>query len=198
VPYFTTDELRALPDMDNTSRFSDDRLEAAHDWIVGIIERECDTAFVPTTVTGRRLSGGGLDSIRLPDNYVTAVTAVTVDGVAYDAPTLAGLYLEDGYLYQPSGSTWSTTSLGNVTVTYTHSYSTTPPPDLKEAALRAARNWLLTTDAWSGTDSRATSISNDFGNIQISVAGPDRPTGIPDVDTTIMAWARRVRVPKVR
>ena len=42
MPYFTTAELRDLPDMD-AGRFSDDRLEAAHDWIVSIIERECDT-----------------------------------------------------------------------------------------------------------------------------------------------------------
>ena len=83
-------------------------------------------------------------------------------------------------------------------MTYTAGYSAAPPADLKQAALRAARNWLLTGDAWSGADTRATSITNDYGNIQLSVASADgRPTGLPDVDATITAWARRVRVPRV-
>jgi hypothetical protein len=192
--YFTLAELRSLSDVD---RFDDDRLEEAHDWIVGIIERECDTAFVVTPVSNEQLSGDRTDTLRLRNAYVRTITAVTVDGTAYDSPTLAGLYLEDGYLYQPAGSVWSNTSRGNVLVSYDHGYSTAPPADLKQAALRAARQWVLTTSAWSGADSRATAISNEYGNIQLTVAGENRPTGLPDVDATIMAWAQRVRVPKV-
>jgi hypothetical protein len=193
MPYFTTTELRALPDLD---RFPDARLDEAHDWIVSIIERECDTAFIPTTVTGERLTGSGLDGLRLRNAYVQSVTSVSVDGVAYTAPEVAALVVEDGYLYL-SGTTWPTTARGNVTVTYVHGYSTTVPADLKQAALRAARQWLLTMDAWSGKDTRTTTLSTQDGTFQLSVAGEGRPTGVPDVDATIMAWARRVRVPRV-
>lgn len=196
MPYFTTAELRDLPDMDDEERFPDARLEAAHDWIVSIIERECDTSFIATSVT-ETLNGTGIEPLMLTSAYVQSVQSVTVDGVSVTAPVLADMNIQHGMLYYGDGTTWSNASRGNVTVTYTAGYSTTPPADLKEAALRAARNWLLTNDAWSGKDTRVTAITNEYGNMQLSVAGPDRPTGLPEVDATIMAWARKVRVPRV-
>lgn len=196
MPYFATAELRALPDLDDEDRFPDARLDAAHDWIVGIIERECETSFIPTEIT-ETLNGTGTDVLFLSSAYVQSVDDVAVDGVALDVGAVAALLVQRGALYYPTGAYWSAASRGNVTVTYTAGYSTTPPIDLKEAALRAARNWLLTNDAWSGKDTRATSITNEYGNMQLSVAGPDRPTGLPEVDVTIMAWARKVRVPRV-
>lgn len=195
MPYFTTDELRALPDLSDAY---EDRLQAAYDWIVGIVERECETSFIVSTATDERVTGTDLDYLRLENAYVRDITAITVDGVAYDAGQIAELYVEDGYLFAASSSTWPSTSRGNVVVTYTYGYTTTPPADLKQAMLRGARQWVLTTDQWSGADSRATSISNEYGNVQLTVASEERPTGIPDVDATIMAWRHKVRVPKVR
>lgn len=196
MPYFTSADLRALPDLDSTQRFPDARLVAAHDWIVGIVERVCETSFV---VVGKseRLTGDRTDVLRLSDPYVRVVTAVTVDGVALTPGELAGLFLDAGYLYQPSGYVWPATTRGNITVAYDSGYSAEPPADLREAMLRGARHWLLTMDGWSGTDERALSISNDYGNITLSAPGDGRPTGLPTVDATIMAWARKVRVPKV-
>jgi len=196
MPYFTTAELRALPDMGDTSRFPDARLVAAHDWIVAIIERECDTSFIPTTVT-ETLNGTGRDGLFLSSPYVRSVTSIAVDDVALSQHEVDTMLVQDGVLYYPTGTYWSAASRGNVTVTYVAGYSETPPGDLKEAALRGARYWLLAMDGWSGIDERSTSISNEYGNINMAVAGPDRPTGLPAVDATIMAWARRVRVPKV-
>ena len=197
MPYFTTAELRALPDMEDVLRFPDARLDAAHDWIVSIIERECETAFIVKTATDERRTGGGVDYLRLQNAYVREVTDVTVDSVAYSVDEVAALLVEDGYLYQALGVTWPTTARGNVLVTYTYGWSEEPPADLKEAAMRGARNWLLTQHAWSGVDSRATSISGQDGTFTISTPGEDRPTGWPDVDATIVAWRNRVRVPKV-
>lgn len=193
MPYFTTDELRALPDVQDPGRFSDERLTAAHDWIASIVERECDTSFIVKTIT-ETLDGDGSVQLPLSDAYARSITSATVDSDVVDVNTLL---LRNGYLRYLDGYTPWSSALANITVTYTAGYSTEPPPDLKEAMMRGARNWLLTSDAWSGKDSRATSISNDGGTIGLVVAGPDRPTGYPDVDTTIMAWARRVRVPKV-
>ena len=196
MPYFTTAELRALPDLSDTSRFPDARLVAAHDWVVAIIERECGTSFIATTVT-ETLNGTGTAALFLSSPYVRSVTSVSVDDVALTAPELADVLIQHGALYYSNGTYWSQATRGNVTVVYTAGYSTAPPADLKEAALRGARNWLLTNDAWSGKDTRATSITNEFGNMQLSVAGPDRPTGLPEVDATIMAWARKVRIPGI-
>lgn len=197
MPYFTTDDLRGLPDIDDQERFSDERCEAAHDWIVGVVERECGTSFIPTVVEDERLSGGGLDWLALRHTYVQSVEAVTVDDTAYTSDEVEALLVQDGFLYQPSYGTWPSTARGNVLVSYTHGYSTEPPVDLKEAMMRAARYWLLTQHQWSAADARSTSISNEFGNVQLSVAGRDRPTGLPDVDATIIAWRDRVRVPSV-
>ena len=196
MPYFTTAELRALPDLSDTVRFPDARLVAAHDWIVAIIERECGTSFIATAVT-ETLNGNGQAALFLSSPYVRSVTSVTVDDVALTAPELADVLIQHGALYYSNGTYWSQSTRGNVTVAYTSGYSAAPPADMKEAALRAARNWLLTNDAWSGKDTRTLSITNEFGNMQLSVAGPDRPTGLPEVDATITAWARKVRIPGI-
>ncbi len=192
MPYFTTEELRSLPDVDDEDRFPDERLVEAHDWIAGRVETACLTAFITTTVTDEKLSGTGCNGLRLANPYVQDVSAITVDGVAFSSPEVAAVIVDDGSLYRPDGVAWPATSRKNITVTYTHGYSETPPADLKQAMLRAARNWLLTMDAWSGKDSRATTISNEDGTFQLSTAGKGRPTGIPDVDVVIMDWAARV------
>ena len=197
MPYFTTAELRALPDMDDATRFPDARLVAAHDWIAAIIERECGTSFVEVART-ETVNGSGRDVLFLSDPYVRSVTALSVDGVAATVDEVASIFVQNGALYYSTGAYWPATTRGNVTVSYTSGYATSPPADLKQAALRAARNWVLTTDSWSGVDTRATSITNEYGNVNLAVASADgRPTGLPDVDATITAWARRVRVPSV-
>ena len=123
---------------------------------------------------------------------------MTVDGTAYTAPQLAALYVEHGLVYASPGYTWPGTTRGNITATYTHGWtSSEPPADLKEAAMRGARNWLLTQHAWSGVDSRATSISGQDGTFTISTPGADRPTGWPDVDATIVSYRDRIRGPNV-
>ncbi len=194
MPYFTTDELRTLPDMDNQSKFPDERLVAAHAWISAIIERECETSFIPVAKT-ETLDGGYSSALFLSSPYVLSVESVTVDGVPV---VVSDVVQRHGVLHLTSGFRWSGAGWNNVVVDYTAGYSETPPADLKEAALRGARNWVLTTNAWSGVDTRATGVSNQDGNITFSVASADgRPTGIPDVDATITAWARKVRVPKV-
>lgn len=197
MPYFTTAELRALPDLDDDQRFPDARLVAAHDWIAAIIRRECETSFIVETITDERVSGTGCAGLRLNDPYVREVTAVTVDGVAFTVDQMAAVVIDNGYVYQALDAYW-THGRRNVVVSYTAGYSETPPADLKEAALRAARHWLLSMDGWSGVDERSTSITNDYGNINLATASADeRPTGLPMVDATITSWARKVRVPKV-
>lgn len=198
MPYFTVADLRALPDMDDSSRFlTDERLQAAHDWIASLIRRECDTSFVVETVVDELVTGRGSCGLRLADPYVRTVTAVSVDGADWDAAAVAAVVVDAGFIYQLGDLAWPI-GRKNIKVTYTAGYSTEPSADLREAALRAARNWLLTMDGWSGVDERSTSITNDYGNVNLSVASADgRPTGLPMADATITAWARRVRVPKV-
>jgi hypothetical protein len=188
--YFTQAELRALPDM---STETETRILAAAAWAVGIIEDECRTSFISRTVTDEEHDGGGGDSILLDTPYVLSVTSAEENGVAVTDTLRA----RRGVLrrYASGASTpgrWSVGS-GNVLVTYEKGYSTEPPPALKEAALQATRWHLLEGRASNINAPRQTSVTNDMGGTTtFAVAGPDRPTGYPDVDAVIVSWRTRL------
>lgn len=187
--YFTLAELRAMPDM---SAETEGRILAAAAWAVGIIERECRTSFVARTVTDEEHDGGG-DSILLDTPYVLSVTSAEENGVEHTT----GLRAKRGVLrrYASGASTpsrWST-GTGNVLVTYQAGYSTTPPADIKEAALDATRWHLLETRASNVQAPRQTSISNEMGGTTtFALADEDHPTGYPDVDAVIVGWRARL------
>lgn len=192
LEYFTAGELNALPNMAE-ARYSTARKEAAAAWIVGIIERECETSFIARTVTDEVHDGGGY-GIVLDTPHVLSVTSATENGAAVTDT----LKVRNGVVRR-YGSATSTTpgrwadGIQNVTVTYEAGYSTTVPPDLKEAALQATRWRLLATNSNSDMDARRTSITNEMGGtVNYAVAGPDRPTGYPDVDAVIVAWKRHL------
>lgn len=196
MPYFTTTELRAVyPDLD-VATYSDARVTQVHDWIAAIVERECKTSFIPETVS-ETLNGSSGPALFLSRPYVLSVTAVAVDDVALSELEVADLQIQNGALYYPAGTYWSAASRGNVTVTYTAGYSTTPPADLKEAMMQGARARLLTTADGATASDRRTSFSNGDGTFSLSTAGENRPTGFPEVDAVILGWKQRVRVPGV-
>ena len=185
--YFTLDELRALPDM---AQESTARIEAAAAWAVGIIEREVGTSFVARTVTDEAHDGD--TSVILAEPYILSITSVSESGT----PVVGAVTAKYGILRRPSGSTAFVSGYGNVLVTYQAGYSTTPPPDIKEAALQATRWHLLEGRASNVTAPRQTSFSNDMGGTtNLATAGPDRPTGYPDVDAVIIGWRNRISLP---
>lgn len=197
--YFGLGELRALPDMSSVATYTDATLSTARDWIEALVERECGASFVakPDTIT---LSGSGTEQIVLPAPWVREVTACSIDGTALDAGELALIVVQPGgMLYRRSAAgatTWQTWPDGllNVTVTYTSGYSATPPADLKEQMMVAARIHILEARSSTGLPSRATSITNEYGNVSLSTPGEGRPTGVPSVDACILGWAQRVNV----
>lgn len=192
LTYFTLAELRGMPDLTDAYQFGDERLTSAGEYVEAVIERVVGTSFVARTVTGERHDGGS-DSIALDRPYPIAVSAATEDGVAVtDTLRIVGGLLRR---YSDTSSfvplVWNA-GVGNVTVTYTAGYSTTPPADIKEAALRAARFRLLTSHEAASVTDRALSISNEFGNVQLSYAGLNNPFGLPDVDAVIVGWRDRL------
>lgn len=188
--YFTKAELQALPDM---SGETEARILAAAAWAVGIIERECRTSFVARTVTDE-IHDGGTDAILLDTPYVLSVTSAKESGVAV-TDTLRARH---GILRRYSSATASTPArwaagIENVAVTYESGYSLVPPPDIKEAALSATRWHLLEQRASNVNAPRQTSSTNDMGGtVSYAVAGPDRPTGYPEVDAVIVGWRKRL------
>lgn len=197
--YFGLGELRAMPDMSNVTTYPDTALAASRDWIEAIVERACHTSFVGKPRTELR-SGNGTEALFLSSANALSVTACSVDGTALTAPELLLLVVEPGGLVYRRTDTgavsWAPWPAGarNISVTYLAGYSLTPPADLKEAMLTAARVHVLETRGASGVPTRATSITNEFGNVNFSTASLDRPTGIPDVDAVILGWRERTAV----
>ena len=193
LEYFTTAELDELPNM-TEGRYSTARKEAAAAWIVGIIEREVGTSFIARTVTDEVHSGGCWE-LFLRGPYVLSVTSAEVDGVAVTDELKV---TKGGVLRRyTTGSTiprsWES-GVDNILVTYQAGYSSTVPADIKEAALQATRWRLLATNSNSDLNARQTSITNEMGGtVNYAVAGPDRPTGYPDVDAVIVGWRKQLR-----
>ena len=194
LEYFTEAELRALPQMDNETKFTLARCEAAAAYIVAIIEREVGTSFISRTVTAEKYDGDGTINLWLRALRVLSVTSATENGIAV-TDTLS---FRNGALRRYSASSYSpnrwASGIDNITVTYASGYSSTVPADVKEAALKGTRAHLLSTMANSAMDDRRTSMTSDMGTVSFVVAGTDRPTGYPDVDAVIMAWRDRLNL----
>lgn len=204
MAYFTEAELRDLPQMNDATKYPTARVTAARNWIEGVIERKVGTSFearsFTETVGGDEANCRG--GILLSRPYVISVTAVTSNGVAFTAGQLAEITINPAGLLirrtagsYGAGEAWDT-GVENIAITYTAGYSTTPPVDIKEAALTAARDWLLRRYQQQGASDRAVSLQTEMGNITYASASDkhDRPTGIPDVDAVIMGWVARLDV----
>lgn len=195
MPYFTTDEFRdAMPDMNDSAKYSDDMVALARDAVEALIEDVCGTSFIARAVT-ETLDGSGLTGIVLSKPFVLSVTSVSVDGVAetgYAYTSSAGL-LERNITGGYSPTVW-TAGRRNVAVTYQAGYTTACPADLKLAAMQATRDRVLRLRG-QGPGDRQTSVTNDVGGTTtFTVADEDHPTGLPDADAVIMRYARRLNV----
>lgn len=198
LSYFTLADVRALPDMADTAKHSDQRLTAAGEWMEALIEREVGTSFV-ARVTTETLSGDDQDSdggLKLGTPWVLQITAVTSNGAAFTAPQLAEVKVADGYIFRQPGFASSTawdTGVRNIVITYNAGYSATPPFDIKDAALQGTRYRALRTIG-AGVSDRATAITNELTTTQLSTAGTDRPTGLPEVDVVIVGWRNKLNL----
>lgn len=185
--YFTLVELRALPDVSNSTTFPDATVEAAAARVVSIIERVCQTSFVARTVTGE-VHDGGCYEIFLDKPWALSVTSATENGVAVTDT----LRLKNGRVLRYASGSYTPrpwlAGFDNVAITYQAGYSATVPADIKDAALQATRYRLLTRASTASMNDRATSITNEFGNVNLSVATKDTPFGLPEVDSVVTSW----------
>lgn len=200
MAYFTLAELRALPDMSDTIKYTDARVTAVQGDVESVIDRSVRSSFDEKSFTDTL--DGGREALRLSRRFVRSITSVTEDGVALTAGQLLDVIVRGSVLRRRSSGSYSTLltwepGVQNIVVVYTAGYSATPPADIKEAALKATRYRLLTTDGRSGASDRALSIQNEFGNVQLSTAGPEHPFGLPEVDEVVMGWSKRLAVPGI-
>lgn len=202
--YFSLAELTAMPNVGTD--FADPVKEAAAAYVVAVIEGNVGTSFVERTVTDEVHSGTRANrqnrALALTHRYPREVTALAVDGVALTGPELAEVDVVRGVVQRfDAGSSspveWSP-GRRNILVTYTRGYSDVPPADVKDAALQATRYRLLTTRAKTGVSDRATSITNEMGNVHLATAGKDGAFGLPEVDEVVARYRRALRGPMVR
>lgn len=187
-PYFTAAELRTHAG--GIADITDAAIDLKRQAVEATIERVCGTSFVARTHVDT-VVGAGAYGLTLSRQYTRSLVSVMVDGVAL-APlaTTVRLTLDDvlEHRLQP----WATDAV--VVVTYLAGALPTPPADLKEAAMEATRI-RLHENRTAGVPSRALSISNEFGNVNLASASLARPFGIPDVDAVVLGYAQAYRVP---
>jgi hypothetical protein len=181
-------EIAEMRDFDpafaDPANYSDAKIRAARTGAEQRLERACRVSFVPRA---RRLvlTGSGRTSVHLPDNAVRAVVSLAVDGEVFTADQLAELDVREwGRVIRGDGLVFDDGA--RVEILYQHGYDY-PDFPVVQAAMLLAREYLV----HSGLSSRATVEATEVGFFRLSVAGPDRPTGLPEVDAVIADFGRR-------
>ena len=181
---FEVADLRAFDDaFADPVKYPDARIRAKRTAAEQRLEKACHVAFVPRA---RRLLtvGSGSSAIGLPDNAVRRVVSLAVDGALMSADELTTLDVREwGRIGRTDGLTFADGAL--VSVFYEHGQDF-PDEPVAEAAKLLTREYLVK----SPLSSRATVEATDVGFFRVSVAGKERPTGIPEVDAVIADFGR--------
>lgn len=180
---FGIDELRARrPELENATKYPSTLLAAKRSEVSDWFEDVCGVAFVQRR-RRRVLTGDGTDTLLTGDPCITNLVSVHVDGTAWDVTQIRG-DLSVGALVAPSGDAWPDGS--QVVAIYDHGYDHVPER-VKAAVLTLAVEATLP----SALNPRATVESTDVGAFRLSIARPETPTGIPDVDIVINEYGYR-------
>lgn len=183
TPYLTAADLRDLPLLDDEKRFTDDLLESLVTEFEDVAERYRGVAFTPRTATYTAPGSCGIN-FELPHRYVTALSAVSFDGVALStgARNLINIRIEPGRLERGGG--WMSEYVV-VSVSYTHGL--TAP---SAALLRACREYVRATALeHTGNQPRNTISYQGQDGFTYRESTPDwsagRPTGFLAVDRVL-------------
>lgn len=182
--YVSIADLRAQANVDNTSKFPNAKLIAARRWFEDLAERYTGQAFVPrygrvwangSSSQTLRPSVGPLRSLRSARTYSDATNYT-----AFSVSELADVHVDPWCLHRRTlGYWWPGTSNLLLEVEYGHDR---PPNDIREASLEAIRSHLLNDQSGRPMLSVADGAG---GTTRYAIPGPDRPTGIPEVDTVL-------------
>lgn len=186
--YFTVAEARAVPPLDNTTKYPDADIEAVRQSVEEALEDACGVSFIQRTATDTLDGNAGTDIV-LDRSRVSAVTAASIDGTALTASELADLAVyPDGTIYNPAG--W-TRGRRNVSITYTHGHATIPGR-VKRAAIMLTRRYLVD----SPVNDRATSLVNDDGTTQWLVTAGVRGAlfDLPEVNAIVQQYRERLGI----
>lgn len=191
--YFTVAEVRAAdPTLTDATAYPAATIQRYRSIVEWEAERIMGVAWVPRYrfVVLDRPSRIDRPELLLPDPLVRALRLVR----AYTGPSSTVDYTsgtsftdlsagEPGVLVSRSGA-WSWVNVAapyrSVTLGYEHGFDA-PAPDVKNAAILHLRHLINRRTA--ALSDRATTQTNEFGNVNLATAGRDGfETGIPDVD----------------
>lgn len=201
--YFSVADLRAFDDSLSAAKYPVADVKVARRAAERRFELAARRSFV---LRGARHTaiGNGTTRLLVPDSAVSRLIAATRDGTALTAEQVESILVLswgafdwppvewsqfDFSTYAYSTDVWTADKV--CTVHYEHGESS-PPEPVAQAVMMLAREYLVR----KSLSSRATVEATEVGFFRLSVAGRDRPTGIPEVDEVIREFGRRR--PKVR
>ena len=193
--YVTLAHVRTLPNLADSSVYTDADIAEAMDWFETTFEDYVGMAFVPRTAT-ERLSGrcSTLMLKHWPVRSITAVRSYTTASVytSFTADELADLLID------PTGSV-RRYGLGywpvDVEVEYVHGQES-PPPDVRKAALVAIQEKLMEDNSGRPTD-RTYGTATDGVFIRSILPGPDKPFGLASVDEVANRYRAKYKLPAI-
>lgn len=183
--YFRVDEARSRGPIDST--YTDDEIAAMRSAVEDKIEANIGTSFVSRLVAEKK-SGGGEAFVRLDSPYVGEIVKVTEDGVDITAQVV----LDGQYLWRSASQDIWAWGVRNIEVVYEAGWSTSPPADIVTAAIEATRHEVVRARR-QGSPTGVVTIGTEVGTLRMAVAGLEHPFGYPEVDATVLRWAKRLR-----
>lgn len=180
--YVTEKDVR---DFDaNLADATDDEVNRAIDWFEDTLERYAHFSLIPR-YHREVVNGNGTDTLYLEKLYPRAILSAEVDGTAVADLTDWHPY-RTGRLVRDDGETF-VTGFRNVEIAYEYGRDDEPDGEVHSAALVAIRAKLLRDQ--SGIPANTRTLESSAGSFNLELTGPDRPTGIPEMDSLIASIA---------
>jgi hypothetical protein len=192
--YVTLDEIRALPNLGDENRFTDDELADAREWFETLFEDYTGMAFVPRAITARFVGACGAE-LMLPHWPVRSIVGArvytsTTAYTAFTADELADILIDGvGSLRRYSLGYWPS----DVEIDYVHGQAA-PPADVKREALVAIQEKLMEDNSGRPAD-RTYGVATDGVFVRSILPGEDKPFGIASVDECANRYRAKCRVP---
>lgn len=191
--YVAIDEIRALPNLGDDNRFTDDELADAREWFETIFEDYTGMAFVPRLATERL--AGRCSAIMLKHWPVRSVTAVrcfttVTASTAFTTDELVDLLIDPtGEIRRYSQGYWP----ADVELDYVHG-QLAPPADVKKAALIAIQERLMEDKTGRPAD-RTYGTATDGVFVRSILPGKDKPFGLAAVDEVANRYRAKYKLP---
>lgn len=193
--YVTLDEIRALPNLGDDNRFTDDALAEAREWFETLFEDYTGMAFVPRLATERL--DGRCRTLMLkhwPVRSVTAVRSFTTAtaSTGFTADELADLKIDPtGEITRYSFGYWP----ADVEMDYVHGQAA-PPADVKREALVAIQERLMEDKSGRPAD-RTYGTATDGVFVRSILPGKDKPFGLSSVDEVANRYRSKYKLPAI-